>query len=130
MKRKVAVRSAGFSPQYPSKACNTIRSPCTHCSCRNGPVPTGFVARLSALAGSSITASPQAILKGKFPSGAVRVTRTVAGSTASTEAMPWNSTFWALVESGARARSRVKTTSLASKPAPSWKVTPCRRWKT
>lgn len=82
-------------------------------------MPTGFVAASAAEAGSIITASPQAIFHGKSASGALRVTRTRSGATASTASMSANSAFCALTESGARARSSENTTSEASKSAPS-----------
>ena len=101
-----------------------MRSPCTQSPKRNAPVPTGAWRSPSALSGATITASPQAILKGKLPSGSARVTRTVRGSTASTASMPSKRPFCAFVESSARARSRENTTSRASIVVPSWNVTP------
>ena len=45
-----------------------------------------------------------------------------------TSVMPAKSAFCALVESSARARSRLNLTSSASIAVPSWKVTPPARW--
>ena len=92
-------------------------------------MPTGSDLMFSTDSGATITASPQAILKGKEPSGSESVTRTVSGSTASTDSMPSKRPFWALTESSARARSSENTTSSASIAVPSWKATPSRRWK-
>jgi hypothetical protein len=89
-----------------------------------------LVAFVAALAGETITASPQARLKSSEPFGASSPISTVASSIAVTSLIPAKSCFWALVESGARARSRVKTTSSAVKGVPSWKATPPCRWKT
>ena len=66
-----------------------------------------------------MTASPQASLKGRSLSGVFSVMRTVSGSMASTEVMPSNRAFCALVLSAARARSSEKITSCASKALPS-----------
>ena len=105
------------------------RSPCRQSANANGPVPTGRVAFVSAEAGSTITASPQAILNGNAPSGALSVTRTCAGEIASTVSIPSNRPFCAFTDPSARARSSENTTSSAAKSAPSWNLTPCRRWK-
>ena len=85
---------------------------------------------LSALAGETITASPQARLKSSEPFGASSPISTVTSSIAVTSLMPSKSCFCALSEPSAIARSKEKTTSSAVNGVPSWKVTPSRRWKT
>ena len=93
-------------------------------------MPTGLVALVSALAGETMTASPQARLARSEPLGWSRPISTVTSSMAVTSLIPLKSCFWALVESSAMARSKEKTTSSAVKGVPSWKVTPGRRWNT
>ena len=93
-------------------------------------MPTGFDLLASAVAGETITASPQARLKSSEPFGASRPISTVTSSIAVTSLMPSKSCFWALVESSAIARSKENTTSSAVMGVPSWKVTPGCRLKT
>ena len=69
--------------------------------------------------GATITASPQAMLNRKLPSGAPSVTATVSGSTTVTSVIPANSAFWALVLPSARARSSENFTSSPSIAVPS-----------
>ncbi len=93
-------------------------------------MPTGFWALPSAVAGETITTSPQARLVSSDAFGASRPISRVTSSIAVTSLMPAKRPFWALSEPSATARSKEKTTSSAVKGVPSWKVTPSRRWKT
>ena len=74
---------------------------------------------VDAISGATITASPQAKLNKKFPSGFFRVTFRVLLSTILTSVIPENSIFWAFVLSFARARSSENFTSAASIAVPS-----------
>ena len=89
-----------------------------------------MVALASAVAGETITASPQARSKSSDPFGASRPISTVVSSIAVTSLMPSKSCFCALSEPSAIARSNEKTTSSAVSGVPSWNLTPSWRWKT
>ena len=91
-------------------------------------MPTGLVALLSALLGSTMIAVPWPIRKGK--SGSIsRVSSTTV----------WSSTTWALRLAKVRlsllvlfsppARSKENLTAFASKGSPLWNLTPLRSLK-
>ena len=126
MKRKVTFFIATLpASRYCSFFDRVIAEPLAQESNLNGPVPIGLVAVVAALFGSRITAVFSPMRNRKLPSALLRTTITVAGSGAVTLLMLSNTAFFALlVDSFALARSKLKTTSLASKASPSWNFTP------
>ena len=125
-KRKVTFFIATLAAsRYCSFFERVIAEPLAHESNLNGPVPIGLVAVVAALFGSRITEVFSPMRKRKLPSGLLRTMITVAGSGAVTLLMLSNTAFFALlVDSLALARSKLNTTSLASKASPSWNFTP------
>ena len=89
----------------------------------------GCVALAAALAGCTITASPQPIENRKFADAPFNVIRAVFGSGHSTFAMGANNCFCALTLSGAIARRYENWTTAQSNGVPSWNFTPVRRAK-
>ncbi len=91
----------------------------------NGPVPTGLLAALATESGCRMTAVFSPMRNGSIASALFSTRITVCGSGVITLEMLSNTALRALlVLSGARARSKLNLTALASKGAPSEYFTP------
>src|SRR5690606_5337417 len=95
----------------------------------DGPVPTGWLPKAWPEATSSdgrIAPQPEARVARSAGAGWLRCTTTVRSSTASTDVMAANSLAFGDAVSGLRMRSRLATTSAASRVVPSWNVASTR----
>ncbi len=100
----------------------------TQFSSVNGPVPTGLVMLLSALLGSTITAVPWPMRKGKSGSiSLVRITTVCSSTTRVVRAA--NVRLSLLVLFSPPARSKANFTVLALNGSPLWNFTPLRSLK-
>ena len=92
-------------------------------------MPTGLVALVAALFGSTIEAGAWPSRNGRFGSGFFMLITTVSASGVAISAMLWNRLLSLLVLAGAAARSNENFTVSALKGSPFWNFTPLRSLK-
>src|SRR6478735_7805925 len=130
MKRKVTRRilaAEGF--REPSHLLRVTEDPLVQLSSLYGPVPTGLVAFVSALLGSTMIAVACPIRKRKSGSSSLFTITSVFSSTAWTVSMVAKVLLSLLVLFSAPARSKENLTAWALKASPFWNFTPRRNLK-
>ena len=103
--------------------------PLAQFSSLNGPVPTGCVALVSTLLGSTMIAVAWPRRNNKLGSIVFMATTTVASSTGLTNSMLWNSRLSLFVLFSPAARSNANLTVCALNGSPFWNFTPLRSLK-
>ncbi len=112
--------------RYSGHLVSVIDEPLAQAASTNGPVPTGLVALVGALFGSTIEAVAWPSKNGRLASGFFRVITTVSLSGKVIAAMLWNRLLSLLVLAVSAARSKENFTACALNGSPFWNATPLR----